>query len=419
MFAGNMISPLCTLALPLTSLKFRRKRASTRDILGSEYQEIITEVLASPKPEKNAQDYDGKRLREGLKYADSILRSTECKLSPLDMRAVLLYKDAVINLLDLGENVDPEQDEELENAKEVWLTIVRMHEESARGKECLILTNSSDSQTLQDEIIKLQRISFFARYGDVFVDVCQKLGTNAEAQKVLGWRALTGSYWTEINTRLMTEKETWKVLDEEDAQCPVHAAIFDTGLSVDEMVEIVQLYATKNQIVDANLAILIKNGQFDDLKRRLYNDFSDLPRVISAVEGAQARLFSTLLQTMMDSWFMPNKEDPDNLQLWKPTKELEASFTELQNKGIQGDIIYKKMMQKITTDVAKRLKDEAREQGLVEELETTNLGLPSSNKRGKKRGASAQLQAEAKRAKGMMSDWRILTLMTEGVYYED
>src|SRR5271170_1384847 len=103
-------------------LKVRRKRASTKDFLGSEYQEMVTKVLDPPKPGKNAQEYDGKRLREGLKYADSTLRSTERKLSPLGMRAVLLYKEAVANLLDLEENVDPEQDEEeVEAAKEAFL----------------------------------------------------------------------------------------------------------------------------------------------------------------------------------------------------------------------------------------------------------------------------------------------------------
>jgi hypothetical protein len=135
-------------------LKVDRKRASTKGLLGSEYQAIVTKVLNPPKPGKNAQDYDGEPLREGFKYADSNLRTTECNLPPLGMRAVLLYKDAVVNLLDLEENMEPEQDEEeVEAAKEAWLTIVRMHEESAQYKACLAITNSSDAQTLQDEIV--------------------------------------------------------------------------------------------------------------------------------------------------------------------------------------------------------------------------------------------------------------------------
>jgi hypothetical protein len=81
---------------------------------------------------------------------------------------------------------------------------------------------------------------------------------------------------------------------------------------------------------------------------------------------------------MMDRWFIPNKNDPDNFQLWKPTEELEARYDELQDKGIEGDI-YKKMIKKITINVAMRLKDEAQEKGLVEKLET-NSGLRQATK---------------------------------------
>ena len=42
------------------------------------------------------------------------------------------------------------------------------------------------------------------------------------------------------------------------------------GLIFEDMLTVVQR-------IRSNLAILIKNGQFDDLKKRLYNDFCDIP----------------------------------------------------------------------------------------------------------------------------------------------
>jgi hypothetical protein len=45
------------------------------------------------------------------------------------MRAVLLYKDAVANLLDLEENVDPEQDED------VGVTSQMLHEQYAIAED--------------------------------------------------------------------------------------------------------------------------------------------------------------------------------------------------------------------------------------------------------------------------------------------
>jgi hypothetical protein len=77
--------------------------------------------------------------------------------------------------VDLGHN-----EEEKEAAKEGCLAIVRMHETFAQYKSCLIITKSSGAQKLQDEIIKLQRIAIFARYGEIFRDACQRLRIQAE-----------------------------------------------------------------------------------------------------------------------------------------------------------------------------------------------------------------------------------------------
>jgi hypothetical protein len=271
---------------------------------------------------------------------------------------------------------------------------------------------------MQDEIVKLQRIAF-TRYGDAFADICQRLCTQGEVQKVLGWNNLIGGYWTEVDERLMREKTAWKKVltgANEHGKCPTHMAISEVCLSVDfnmdDMLTVAHLYTTRNQIVHADLAVLIKNGQFDDLKKRLYNDFCDIPRVISAVEGLQAKVMSTLLQGMIDRWFIPDEDDPDNIQLWTPTEELRARYKELRDKGMKGDI-YKKMMQRITITVAKRLKDEAQEKGLVKELET-NFGLTSGNPK-VKRVASAQLQEERKRAKVMELDWVKLMNMADGI----
>jgi hypothetical protein len=115
-----------------------------------------------------------KRLREGLKYTDSTLRHPDCKLSPLGVRVVFLYEDTCGEFMDLEEIIDPDENEEVEVAKEAWLTIVRMHEKSAQYKVCLAIMNSSNAQTLQDEIVKPQLIAFFARYNNALVDAYQK-----------------------------------------------------------------------------------------------------------------------------------------------------------------------------------------------------------------------------------------------------
>ena len=50
--------------------------------------------------ENTVEDYESRKLKLGLQYADSTLRADR-RLSPLTMRAVLIYKEAVTNLLSM------------------------------------------------------------------------------------------------------------------------------------------------------------------------------------------------------------------------------------------------------------------------------------------------------------------------------
>ena len=187
--------------LSLSPIQAKRKRASTKALLGAEYQDIVTDFISVPKSEKDADDYDAGRLRQGLKYADITLRNTQRKLPPLGMSALSLYKNAVKNLLDFQNEVDTKQDGYMvKRAKEIWLPLIRMHEESVPNRACLNLTNSPDTQRLQDEIHNLQRIAFCLRYGNILALVCQELEiVKANVAKVSGWVDQTGKYWTEID----------------------------------------------------------------------------------------------------------------------------------------------------------------------------------------------------------------------------
>ena len=71
-------------------------------------------------------------------------------------------------------------------------------------------------------------------------------------------------------------------------QCPTHLAISHTctrvGFNVDDLLQIIHLYAVRNELLHANFIPLIKNGLFHDLKKQLYNDFCDIPLIIPDVE---------------------------------------------------------------------------------------------------------------------------------------
>lgn len=400
-----------------------RKRAKTQVLLGEDFKETVTEILEPPKPQKDDGEYDEKRLRVGLKYADWTLRNSARKLSPIGERGLMLYKEACARLmgLDNRETCDDDDGENIvQEVRDEYLSTVRMYERSIQFTACLRVTRTEDAQALQDELVKLQRLAFYARYGDILAMACRQLRSEAEAKKVEGWEILNHSYWTDINQRLITEGPAWdKVMKGEPlhGQCPAHMAIsqacMTVGFSDKNMYAIINHYAIRNELLHSNMIPLIKAGLFDDLKKRLHDDFCDVPLVVAPVEGVQSQLMITLLNTMIEHWYGRDPDEPTNYQMWIPSAELFKLRKELKgpNPPNEADLA-KQISQTIVKGMKKRLREAETEKELVEQLDT-NFGLiPGVPK--VKRVASSQLQAERTRNKRMRIDWSKLMNLVKG-----
>lgn len=74
-------------------------------------------------------------------------------------------------------------------------------------------------------------------------------------------------------------------------KCPTHKAILRScirvGLQMKEMLAMIQHYATQDELLHANLLLLIKPGRFQDLMRRLNDKFCNIPLIVSAEEVFQ------------------------------------------------------------------------------------------------------------------------------------
>lgn len=194
-----------------------------------------------------------------------------------------------------------------------------MYEWSIQFTVCLQTTRTADAQSLQDELIKLQRLAFYARYGDILAMACRQLKSEAEAKKVEGWRTLNKTYWNDVNKTLIKEKPAYeKVLKGEQlhAKCPTHIAIsqacMTVGFSDDNMLSILDHYAIQNELLHSNMIPFIKDRLFNDLGKRLHDDFCDIPVVITPLEEVQSELVVTLLNTMIDHRFVRDPDEPYN-----------------------------------------------------------------------------------------------------------
>ena len=85
---------------PPLELHVQRERASTKALLGSDYEEIVSEACNPPQPGDSVEDFNVIHLHQALQYADTTLRDISRKLSPIGHRAVSLYKEAVATLLE-------------------------------------------------------------------------------------------------------------------------------------------------------------------------------------------------------------------------------------------------------------------------------------------------------------------------------
>lgn len=332
----------------------------------------------------------------------------------------MIYRDACACLLefDHGDKLDDQGPDQLIRGE--WIATIRMYEQSIQFTSCLHATRSADAQTLQDEIVNLQRTSFYARYGDFFAITCRKLKQEAEARKVAGWEALQNGYWTEIDRKLELERPAYeRVLKGADAhkECPTYIAVSQActrvGFDLENMLKIIHHYAVRNELMHANLLPMIKHGQFHDLMKRLHDDFCNIPKIVSAPDDVQIDLMIKLLETMINLWFDRDEEEPDNVQMWVPSEKLKKYHKEFRGPNARGDAeVNQEMSDGIVQSIRKRCRGSQKEREIIAMIEN-NFGL-SQEVCKTKRIASSQLAEETVRAQKRNKDWTKIMNMVHG-----
>lgn len=106
-----------------------RKRASIKVLLEDDPEELPQEILDPPKPLQNVANYDRKRIGNALLYVESTLRNPTRKLSPIGMRALLLYKDACARFLEMEvRDIFDKKDDDVQAARAELIATIRMYE---------------------------------------------------------------------------------------------------------------------------------------------------------------------------------------------------------------------------------------------------------------------------------------------------
>lgn len=407
-----------------------RKRGNTRTLLGSEYHETVSEVPPPPQPLRDAAGYTKGRIKFGLAYADAVLRVNRRNLSPIGRRTISIYKEACLQLLSLGER-DYSDVEGVEEVRLELLGTVRIFEESRAYKACLTITETKDAEELANELLRLQRTAFYARYGDIFEEICRILRHEAEAGKVTGWSGLNHQYWTSISKTLIEERPWYQRLHKGEnvyEKCPTHLTIIETchrlGFQTDDMLAAIYHYAQRNELLHANLLPMIRDGNYADLAMTLKKDYVHVPCIVQAGEIIQENVLLNVIEAMINLWFVrDDRRHPENPQTWVATEALKMRTDELCGPNPQGDgKINKAINEEINKALARQMRAERRSRELSGIFET-DLMISDPKKR-VKRVASAELEGELERAKRQRREWDKLQNITNNVHtmkmaYED
>ncbi|MCJ1387563.1 hypothetical protein MMC18_000406 [Xylographa bjoerkii] len=407
------------------AIKIGRKRASTKTLLGKEWQETVDSAQEAPEPPTPSSSLNQQKLRRGLMYADLLLRNTNRKLSPIGARALKMYKDACTAILDLelqisdleeGEIIE-EDEEKVQALKVRWAATIRIYEKSIQYHACLHSTSTSSAQELQDRLVELLQTTFYAQYGDMFTEACRVVTTTAEAKKVDDWNALCKTYWTDISQRLVAENDDYKQLlriGKNHDRCPLHITIqhacVAVGFNLNDMLAIIKHYAIRNELMHANLLSLVKQGKPYILAKMLHDDFCDLPNIVPASQVAELQLMQQLVDAIINLSFKKKGEE-DNYERWVPTEILEALMDDLPTVNGADEVArWKKATEDITKALRKRLHDQEQSKGLVETFDK-NFDLLTGSL-SQKRVASVELDKEIAREKKRRKQWhKVVNLM--------
>ena len=338
----------------------RRARATTKSLLGSDYQEEIVETPRFPDPLSDVSKYDEARLKEGLAFADQTLRNTHRRVSPITSHCLNLYKSTVKAVL-TEEYDDETQREEL-------LATVFLYEKDIYSKRFLRVPSDEAEAGLVDRLSQLRRYEFAARYGDYMSAVCDRLKTKARVERTQYFEQLQGwnRFWTDINSDINKETRAWErwlvrdpTLGDEEVKTrlAVYNACNDMALNFDQTLQAIAMYADRNSLVHASIQRYVERGEWNKLAESLSRDMRDLPVVIPSHLRPNIPIMQVIMQAVVDEYFVPDERQPTNHNLWIPrgSSHVEAAKRRAEMEDKKAAAIEDR--KKIEAQAAKRCKE--------------------------------------------------------------
>ncbi|KAI9659613.1 MAG: hypothetical protein M1831_003694 [Alyxoria varia] len=297
-------------------LTVKRNRGGTNTMLGSMYRDTPRENPTPPSPEKDIKKYTDDRVKQGLAYADERLRNTKRKVSPLSEKALIYYKSECKTFLSTEHP-----------AKKDHLAICLYNYEKSLSMERKLLgTNSLEVQRLQNKLLSLRQVEFFARYGDYLGILGTRMRKTARQNKIPSYELVADDqrFWSHILRDVEAEAQKWAVFgvdksvtrDDVKTSLLLHETCDVCGLGFEHTIDCMRQYAVRNELFHKDVKAKVARGAVNELANMLSNDLRDLHAVMPAEMRPLEDMYRALLEQFIKFYFkeLPNVNDP---QTWR------------------------------------------------------------------------------------------------------
>lgn len=168
-----------------------------------------------------------------------------------------------------------------------------------------------------------------ARYGDYVKWRLGDLRLRSRERKSVGYQRLGGKFrWSKINQSLKEERLDLENCGAETKPLrPVTMAVLNAcdALNFDssEVFLAIDLYATRNEAVHADIEAMIKKCQWGRLGPVLYRDLQELLLTIPPSMPETLTMMTSTIETLRDRYFdLSRSSDPDDPSTWHHTAKV-------------------------------------------------------------------------------------------------
>lgn len=368
------------------TVAMRRPRAQTAD-------------LQMPQPESYPSNYSVERVGQSIEYVNQRLGSKMRKPSPIQEKALLVYKGACQDYLDARKELLPE------GQKKEMLSEIRQYEMEISERSWVKAIGSEDHHKLQSQLLYLRRLHYYARYGDCAGRLSHQVRQAAADHKVEGWEMLSGAQqWTVISEWINQESAAWKNcgITKDRKFHPTTSAVMETcmaiGTDFPKMIRAIHTYAARNDNLHNPINNLIAKGNFPEIANTIYDDLAELGNIMSVEMCEEEQFMQAVLLELRDAWFKIREEgEYERMSFtWIPKQALISEWEAIQDAAVKKEANQAIQAHAIANGAKKRLDALNDEDHLIRQL---SMGTPPNTLPGpgpiNKRKASGQLSPSA------------------------